>query len=190
MFGIECFPVLISMPPRISSSLRSRLKTIRLFLCDVDGVLTDGSVLMGNGIETKRFNIRDGLGLKFLQQTGIKVGWISRRPSSATKQRADNLGIDFLTQTDSGKVAAIEAILRQTRLNWRDVCFVGDDVVDLGAMERAGVAAAVADGVSEVKAMADYVTRAAGGQGAVREVVELILKTQNKWQAVVSEHAG
>src|ERR1051326_8426607 len=84
------------------------LKRICLFLCDVDGVLTDGTVLMGNGVETKRFNIRDGLGLKILQHNGIKVGWVSRRPSSATKQRADDLKIDFLLQSDSGKVDAVE----------------------------------------------------------------------------------
>src|ERR1041385_6620017 len=105
------------MPKRLSSQLRSRLKRIKLFLCDVDGVLTDGMVLMGGGVETKRFNIRDGLGLKFLQRHGIKVGWVSRRPSSATQQRADNLKIVFLSQKDGGKVDAVEAILRETGLD-------------------------------------------------------------------------
>jgi 3-deoxy-D-manno-octulosonate 8-phosphate phosphatase (KDO 8-P phosphatase) len=160
-----------------------------LFLCDVDGVLTDGTVMMGNGVETKRFNIRDGLGLKFLQRHGIKVGWVSRRPSSATRQRAEDLKIDFLLQSDSGKVEVIESILRQTNLNWEQICYVGDDVVDIGALERAGFGVAVADGVAEAKAAADYVTTARGGYGAVREVVELILKSQNRWQRVVAEYA-
>ena len=176
------------MPNQTSPSFRSKLARVRLFLCDVDGVLTDGAVLMGNGVETKRFNIRDGLGMKFLQRHGIKVGWVSRRPSSATKQRADDLKIDFLLQSDSGKVEAIEALLRQTALNWPDVCYVGDDVVDIGALERAGFSAAVADGVTEAKAAAHYVTKERGGHGAIREVIEMILKAQNKWKQIVTEY--
>ena len=178
------------MPKIISPQLRSALKRVRLFLCDVDGVLTDGMVLMGGGVETKRFNIRDGLGLKFLQRHGIKVGWVSRRPSSATQQRAENLKIDFLSQKDGGKIEAVESILRQTGLDWPEVCFVGDDVVDLGVMERAGVAVAVGDGVAEVKGAADYVTKARGGHGAVRETVELILTAQGKWKLVIAEYAN
>src|SRR6476646_10629718 len=136
--------------PRTPAHLRSRLLRVQLFLCDVDGVLTDGSVWQGNGVETKRFNIRDGLGLKFLQHSGIKVGWISRRPSSATKQRAEDLKIDFLVQSDRGKVSAVESILSEIQLNWDQICYVGDDVVDLRVLERAGLSVAVADGVAEV----------------------------------------
>ncbi|HZL43987.1 MAG TPA: HAD hydrolase family protein, partial [Verrucomicrobiae bacterium] len=129
-------------------------------------------------------------GLKMLQHEGIKVGWVSRRPSTATRQRARDLQIDFLLQKDGGKVACVESILRQTGLNWTDLCYVGDDVVDVGVLRRAGVAVAVGDGVSEARAAADYVTKAAGGQGAVREIVELILKAQNKWKRVLSEYAA
>ena len=171
-------------------TLDSRLDRVRLFLCDVDGVLTDGTVWMGNGVETKRFNIRDGLGLKMLQHHGIKVGWVSRRPSSATQQRAKDLGIDFLTQGDSGKVAAVESILRQTGLEWSAVCYVGDDVVDVGALKHAGLAVAVADGVVEAKAAAVYITKARGGHGAIREMVEMILKAQGKWAGVVAQYAA
>src|SRR5690242_21938532 len=101
------------MPAQPSPALSRKLKAVKLFLCDVDGVLTDGAVYMGNGVETKRFNIRDGLGLKFLQLNGIKVGWVSRRPSSATQQRADDLKIDFLVQHNGGKIEGVEGILRQ-----------------------------------------------------------------------------
>ena len=177
------------MAATISPALRRKLAAIKLFLCDVDGVLTDGAVYMGDGMELKRFNIRDGLGLKFLQQSGIRVGWISRRPSPATQQRADDLKIDFLSQKEGGKVPAVETILRQTGLNWSHVCYVGDDIVDIAVLERAGVGVAVADGVEEAKAAADYVTRAPGGHGAVREMVNLILKAQNKWPRVVSKYA-
>jgi len=177
------------MPANPFSPFRSRLKRVKLVLCDVDGVLTDGAVWMGGGKESKRFNIRDGLGLKFLQQHDIRVGWVSRRPSPATQQRADDLKIDFLIQGDSGKVAAVESLLKRLGLNWSQVCFVGDDVVDVGVIERAGVGVAVADAVAEARAAADCVTRAAGGHGAIREVAEAILKAQGRWPAVVSEHA-
>jgi 3-deoxy-D-manno-octulosonate 8-phosphate phosphatase (KDO 8-P phosphatase) len=173
----------------MNAHLRSRLKRVRLFLCDVDGVLTDGTVWMGDGIETKRFNIRDGLGLKFLQRHGIKVGWVSRRPSSATRARADNLKIDYLIQKDTGKVAAVESLLLKAAVAWPEVCFVGDDIVDVAALKRAGVAVAVADAVPEARAAAHYVTTASGGYGAIRETVELILKAQNKWSRVIAEYA-
>ncbi len=172
------------------SVLNAKLAVVRLFLCDVDGVLTDGTVMMGNGVETKRFNIQDGLGLRMLQKEGIKVGWISRRSSEATAQRANDLKVDFLRQIDGRKVDAVETILADTGLAWADVCYVGDDVVDLGVLTRAGVAVAVANGIREVKAVADYVTKARGGYGAVREVVELILKAQNRWKCVVQEYTS
>jgi 3-deoxy-D-manno-octulosonate 8-phosphate phosphatase (KDO 8-P phosphatase) len=173
-----------------SPALLRKLKAVRLFLCDVDGVMTDGAVYMGGGVEMKRFNIRDGLGLKFLQGQGIRVGWISRRPSPATQQRADDLKIDFVVQHQGGKIEGVEAILRQTSLKWGDICYVGDDVVDLAVLDRAGLAVAPGDGVAEAKAAADYVTKAGGGNGAIREIVEMILKAQNKWKRVVSEYAN
>jgi len=171
-------------------TLKKKLAQVRLFLCDVDGVLTDGTVWMGNGVETKRFNIRDGLGLRLLQREGIRVGWISRRPSSATAQRAADLKVDFLHQGDDNKVSAVVAILKQAGLSWSQTCYVGDDIVDLGALKRAGLAVVVADGIRESKALADYVTSVDGRHGAVREVVELILKAQNKWKRVVEEYAA
>jgi len=178
------------MSTRPSPSLQKKLRGVKLFLCDVDGVMTDGTVWMGDAGENKRFHIRDGLGLKFLQRHGIKVGWVSRRPSPATKRRADDLKIDFLIQLDSDKVPAIVGLLKQIGLNWSDACYVGDDVVDVGALNRAAVAVAVADPVPEAKSAADYITTAPGGLGAIRETVELILKAQNKWQRVLEEYAA
>ncbi|HWX21333.1 MAG TPA: HAD hydrolase family protein [Candidatus Binatia bacterium] len=170
------------------ASLSTRLSRIKLLLCDVDGVLTDGSVFIGRGAEFKQFNIQDGLGLVKLRRAGLKVGWISSRPSAATAQRAEELKIDFLRQDKGSKVATIEPLLARTGLKWDEVCYVGDDIVDLGPLKRAGVAVAVANAVGEAEAAADYVTKAAGGHGAVREVVELILKAQNKWKNIVAEH--
>jgi 3-deoxy-D-manno-octulosonate 8-phosphate phosphatase (KDO 8-P phosphatase) len=163
------------------------LKRIRLFLCDVDGVLTDGSVFIGGEEEIKQFNIQDGLGLVKLRREGFKVGWVSSRPSAATARRARELKIDFLKQEKGSKVRVVERLLARTGFRWEEVCYMGDDIVDLGVLERAGVAVAVANGVAEARAAADYVTRAGGGHGAVREVAELILKAQNKWRRIVTE---
>lgn len=177
-------------PGRVPSRLIDKLARVRLFLCDVDGVLTDGTVLMGNGVETKRFSIRDGLGMRMLQKEGIKVGWISRRSSEATAQRARDLKVDFLHQIEGNKVVAVESILKETGLSWSEICYIGDDVVDLGVLERVGLAISVADAICEAKAIADYVTHAPGGFGAAREVIELILKAQNRWEHVVREYSS
>lgn len=173
----------------IPTALQEKLSKVRLFFCDVDGVLTDGSILIGLAPEQKRFNIRDGLGMQLLQKAGIKVGWVSFRPSPATRMRADELRIDFLIQKKKSKVEGIDAILGETGHAWAEVCFVGDDIVDLSAMKRAGCAVAVADAVSEAKEAADYVTSERGGHGAVREVVELILKAQDKWRGIVDDYS-
>jgi 3-deoxy-D-manno-octulosonate 8-phosphate phosphatase (KDO 8-P phosphatase) len=173
-------------------SLARRLQRIRLFLCDVDGVLTDGSIFIGGEQEFKRFNIRDGLGIVLARRAGLKVGWVSARPSAATKLRAEELKIDFLVQQGDnvGKRAAIEQLLAREKLNWSEVCFVGDDIIDLGPLTRAGLAVAVGDGVAEAKAAAHWVTQAAGGRGAVRETIELILKAQKKWQPFMEHYAA
>ena len=175
------------MPAKLSPPLRARCKRIKLFLCDVDGVLTDGSIFIGGEREFKRFNIRDGLGIVVARRAGLKVGWVSARPSLATRLRAEELKVDFLVQQGDqvSKTAAIEALLGREKLNWNEICFVGDDIIDLGPLTRAGLAVAVGDGVPEVQAAAHWVTRAPGGRGAVRETLELILKAQGKWQSFV-----
>jgi 3-deoxy-D-manno-octulosonate 8-phosphate phosphatase (KDO 8-P phosphatase) len=175
---------------KISPQMRPRLRRVKLFLCDVDGVLTDGSVYLGTALEIKRFNIRDGLGMIFLRRAGIKVGWISARPSAVTKARAAELEIDFLVQQGDrvSKTGAVEKLLRQAKLDWNTVCFLGDDVVDLGPLTRAGLAVAVADARPEVKAATHYVTNVAGGRGAVREVAEMILQAQGKWDLIVTNY--
>ena len=178
--------------PEISQQLTARLQRINLFLCDVDGVLTDGSIFVGGEREFKRFNIRDGLGIVVARRAGLRVGWVSARPSLATKLRADELKIDFLVQQGDhiSKTGAIENLLAKEKLNWDEVCFVGDDIIDLGPLTRAGLAVAVGDGVAEAKAAAHYVTSAAGGRGAVRETIELILQAQGKWEPFLKQYAA
>jgi 3-deoxy-D-manno-octulosonate 8-phosphate phosphatase (KDO 8-P phosphatase) len=191
MLVVGCFQILISMAQRISKSLASRLNRVKLLICDVDGVLTDGSVFIGGAQEIKRFNIRDGLGLVFLRRAGFKVGWVSARPSPVTEARAAELGIDFLIQQGdrTGKIGAVEKLLRRAKLDWDAVCFIGDDVVDLGPLKRAGFAVAAGDARPELKAAAHFVTCAPGGCGAVREVAEMLLKAQGKWDAIVAHYS-
>jgi 3-deoxy-D-manno-octulosonate 8-phosphate phosphatase (KDO 8-P phosphatase) len=124
------------------------------------------------------------------RQGSLKVGWGSSRPSPATARRARELKIDFLWQEKGSKVCAVESLYAQTGVRWDEVCYVGDDVVALGVLKCAGLAVGVANRVAEARAAADYVTRAGGGRGAVREVVELSLKAQNEWSRIVTEHAG
>jgi 3-deoxy-D-manno-octulosonate 8-phosphate phosphatase (KDO 8-P phosphatase) len=151
-------------------------------------VLTDGSIFIGGEREFKRFNIRDGLGLVLARRAGLKTGWVSARPSAATGMRAKELKIDFLVQQGDhiSKTGAIDTLLAREKLDWREVCFVGDDVVDLGPLARAGFAVAVADARPQVRAAADFITRADGGRGAVRETIEMILRAQGKWEPVIA----
>jgi len=169
-------------------SVKDRCRRIRLFLCDVDGILTDTSVFIGQGVELKRFNIRDGLGIKLMQGAGIQVGWISRRPSASTTARAEELNVDFLVQTKGSKVEAAEKILAKTGLGWEQVSFMGDDIVDLGMLNRVGLAVTVPGAPVEVQKVSHLATKTGGGQGAVREVIEMILKAQGLWVSIVAQH--
>jgi 3-deoxy-D-manno-octulosonate 8-phosphate phosphatase (KDO 8-P phosphatase) len=169
-------------------TLNAQLQQVRLLLTDVDGVMTDGSVFITADGEFKQFGIQDGFGLVLLRRCGIKVGWISARPSIVTAKRAEELRIDFLSQDSGSKVAAADKILAAAGMNWGEVCYVGDDIVDLCLLRRAGVAVAVANAIDEAKALAHYVTAARGGHGAVREVATMILKAQDRWNGLVHQY--
>ena len=171
-----------------AAELKRRLRRVRLFLCDVDGILTDTSLFVGGAGEVKRFHIQDGLGLRLLQMSGIPVGWISHRMSPATTERAKELKVDFLHQDKTSKVEAVERIIRKQKVDWEAVCFMGDDIVDLGAIRRAGLAVTVPHGVAEIRRLAHYTTKREGGHGAVREVVEMILKAQNLWDDILVQY--
>lgn len=188
VLGVAYVPIQTVMS--ISPDLLARLQAVRLFLTDVDGVLTDGTVIMGTGGEWKTFDIRDGLGLRLLQSSGIKVGWVSARPSTATSDRAADLKVDFVLQSSAPKVAVIETLLADIGMTWDNVSFIGDDILDLGALRRAGFSAAPADAQPEAKNRSHYVCQFPGGRGAVREVVELILKAQGHWDTLVEKFAA
>ena len=166
---------------------------IELLLMDVDGVLTDGSLLLvpmpdGSVVEAKAFNVNDGAALAMARRAGLKIGIISGRSSAALTKRAEELKLDFFYHGLGGKkTPALEEIYSKTKLHQDRVCYVGDDVQDLPIFSRVGFAVAVANAVPEVAARAAYVTRAGGGRGAIREVVELILRAQGKWDATLRE---
>ena len=171
----------------MDADLQRRAATVKLILFDVDGVLTDGKILLHpDGTESKQFDIKDGTGLVWAQRGGLKVGMLSARLSAATSQRAAQLGITIVNQGVANKLRAYEDILRQQGLTDADVAYMGDDVLDLPVIGRVGLSASPADGVSEVQARVHYVSRASGGHGAAREFVELILKAQDRWEGLLA----
>lgn len=168
-----------ALPP----DLVARAQRIRLLLLDVDGVLTDGGIIIhADGSETKTFHVRDGHGVKLLQAAGIEVGLLSGRRSAPTDRRAAELGIALVHQGVGDKLAALEAILAARGLGADAVAFLGDDLMDLPVLRRVGLAMTVADAVDELAPFVQYVTRAPGGRGAVREAAELLLKAQGRWR--------
>ncbi|HEY8187653.1 MAG TPA: HAD family hydrolase [Pyrinomonadaceae bacterium] len=171
------------------ASVERRASRVKLLLMDCDGVLTDGRLwLLENGDEHKSFNTHDGLGLSLLHRAGLKSGIISGRRSLAVIRRADELGVEFVRQGDPHKIEAFEQLLRQAGVDENEVAFVGDDLTDIPIMQRAELAVAVADAVAEARSVAHYVTRAKGGRGAIREVIEIILKSQGRWSDLVDEY--
>ena len=165
----------------LPAELKQRARAVRLLVLDVDGVLTDGTLYYSaNGEELKAFNIQDGLGIKMLQAAGLETAIISGRGSAALVQRAQNLAIRHLYQGVERKLAAFEELLRGLSLAPAQAACMGDDLPDLALLERCGLALAVPDAPDVVRARAHYVTRRAGGRGAVREACELILEAQDQ----------
>jgi 3-deoxy-D-manno-octulosonate 8-phosphate phosphatase (KDO 8-P phosphatase) len=168
-----------------------RAAGIRLLLFDVDGVLTDGVVFMHvDGSEAKGFHIRDGAARVWAQRVGLTVGLLSARSSGATTQRAAQLAIRLVVQGVASKLDAYERILRDAGLQDTAVAYMGDDLLDLPVLARAGLSAAPADAAPEVLARVNWVSAAAGGRGAVREFIEMVLRAQNRWDGIVREYAS
>ena len=164
---------------------------IKLLILDVDGVLTDGGIITGctsegAHVELKRFNSQDGLGLKLIKKLGIEVAIVSGRESSATTFRARELGINECHQIPSGiKLPAVERLLGERDYSWESVCMVGDDLVDLPVLIKAALPIAVANAIPEIKRVSKWTTRASGGEGAVREVCERLIKAKGAWPEVL-----
>jgi 3-deoxy-D-manno-octulosonate 8-phosphate phosphatase (KDO 8-P phosphatase) len=164
------------------SSIERRASRIKLLLMDCDGVLTDGRLwLFEDGSEQKSFNTKDGLGLELWRRAGLRSGIISGRTSQALARRARELGVEFLRQGNEQKLKAFEGVLAEAQIEESRVAFIGDDLSDIPLMRRCELGVAVADAVDETRHAAHYVTAAKGGQGAVRELVEFILRAQGLW---------
>jgi 3-deoxy-D-manno-octulosonate 8-phosphate phosphatase (KDO 8-P phosphatase) len=166
--------------------LADRCRPITLLVLDVDGVLTEGGIVQGSGgLELKAFQVRDGAGLKAWHAAGKRTAVITGRSSPVVEVRAAELGIAIVVQGAADKLTAYRQVLAAEGLAAEQACCVGDDLPDVPLLRNGGLAVAVADGCAEARAEAHYVTRAAGGRGAVREVIELVLRCQGAWQAFV-----
>jgi 3-deoxy-D-manno-octulosonate 8-phosphate phosphatase (KDO 8-P phosphatase) len=173
----------------MKDSLPERCARIEMLVLDVDGVLTDGCIrYTDQGAEIKAFHVRDGSGLKLWTSLGKKAGIITGRRSSIVERRASELGITAVIQGADNKRKALLQMLQSQNLTADVICAIGDDFVDLAMMRASGLAIAVADACPEAKEDAHYVTQAPGGRGAVREVIELILRAQGSWQTIVARY--
>ncbi len=173
--------------------VRSRARKIRVLLLDVDGVLTDGKIYYvprpeGGMFETKTFHSRDGIGIRYAREAGLKVGIITGRGSDTVRYRAEELGLDFVEENSLKKIPSYEKILKAAGVKDEEVCYVGDDLVDLPILRRVGLAVAVNDADPYLRSRVHYLTRFPGGAGAVRETVELILDAQGKWKPVLNQY--
>ena len=172
-----------------NSSVKRRLKQIRCLLLDVDGVLTDGKLhFTSNGEEFKTFDVQDGHGIAMAQRAGLVIGFVSGRPSAATERRAADLGVTIVMQKATNKMEMVEQIKAQHGFRDEEIAFIGDELVDLSVLRRVGLAVAVPNAMDEVKKVVHYITRRKGGDGAVREVIEMILKAQDSWKKVTAKY--
>jgi 3-deoxy-D-manno-octulosonate 8-phosphate phosphatase (KDO 8-P phosphatase) len=168
--------------------VEDRARRIRLILLDVDGVLTDGTVVMhGDGTESKSFHIRDGAAIVWAIQAGVQVGLLSARASAATTQRAVQLGIKLVSQGVGSKRMEFMRMAAESGVEEEAVAYMGDDLLDIPVLRRAGLAAAPADAAGEVRAAAHWVSTHRGGRGAVRDFLELVLRAQGRWDGIVQE---
>ncbi len=169
--------------------LFEKMNKVKLLILDVDGVLTDGSIIYSDkGGEIKAFDVGDGHGIKLLMRGGINVGIITARESRVVAMRARDLGIELLYQGKKDKLACFRNILENTGLKADETAFVGDDLVDIPVLMRAGFSASVPGGVPEVRERVDYVTKAPGGKGAVREICEMMLRGRGLWDGIIKRY--
>ncbi|MBI4597551.1 MAG: HAD hydrolase family protein [Candidatus Omnitrophica bacterium] len=169
-----------------SPEIVQRAARVNVLLIDVDGVLTDGRIVYAEyGDELKFFNVQDGAGLVFWNRVGLKSAIITSRTSKMVKRRAKEMRIDFLAQGERVKIHAFERMLKRLRTTPEQVCAISDDVMELPILRQVGLAVAVPNAIDEVKTICHYVTHRPGGQGAVREVVDMILKAKGLWESVL-----
>jgi len=170
------------------TEFQKKARRVKFLLMDVDGVMTDGKITFIRGEEVKYFDTKDGVGLVLARMNGLKLGLISGRTSTAVTERARSLGMEEVHQGILHKEGVLQRIAKKYRLEYENICYMGDDLIDLGVLNAVGLSVAVADAVEEVRGNVDYVTERPGGRGAVREVVELILRAQGKWGKIIKKY--
>ena len=169
--------------------LRGKALKVKLLILDVDGVLTDGGIIYtASGDELKRFDVKDGHGIKLLQRCGIKVAIVTARESDVVLKRAGDLGIELVYQGAKEKITAFNDILDRTGLLPEETAYIGDDLIDIPILKRVGLSIAVEDAVKDTLSVVDYVTKRPGGRGAVREATELIMKLSGRWEEVTARY--
>jgi 3-deoxy-D-manno-octulosonate 8-phosphate phosphatase (KDO 8-P phosphatase) len=188
-FSLEAF---LARSSTLSAKLKKRAAQIKLILMDVDGTMTDGGVTLlsqsdGTALEIKTFDAHDGQGLTLAQSAGLRTGCITGRESAALLRRAREMKMEFIYMKQPVKMPAYEEILRSVGVTDSAVAYIGDDLPDIPLMRRVGLAVAVGDAVPEVKKAAHYTTKALAGHGAVREAVELVLKSKGIWEAMIDK---
>jgi 3-deoxy-D-manno-octulosonate 8-phosphate phosphatase (KDO 8-P phosphatase) len=172
-------------------SITAKASRIRLILFDVDGVLTDGKVFVhSDGSESKAFGIRDGIAMVWAQRAGIRVGFLSARHSPTTPHRAAQLGVSVVHHGVTSKIATYEQILRDHGTTDEQVAYMGDDIVDLAVLQRVGLSTAPADAVDEVRRRVHWVSDCRGGDGAARQLIEIVMRAQNLWEGVVAAYVA
>ena len=172
-----------------TKKLETLCQSIKLILSDVDGVMTDGRLVYDNqGIETKRFHVRDGMGVKLWQKAGHRFGIITLRSSQIVRSRAAELDVEIVRQGTGNKLATLQSILDEVGIAAQQTCYIGDDLPDLSVIRNVGLGVAVADACEEVRQSARFVTKTPGGLGAVRETVEMILKAQMRWEDLIQAY--
>lgn len=182
-------PAMITPDQNVMHKIKEKAKQIRLVLFDVDGVLTDGSLIMGDdGLEYKAFNAKDGHGMKMLQASGVEIGIISARNSLVVALRMESLGIKHVYQGQRGKLKALSDLQNKLTLKSDQIAYVGDDLLDLCIMRKVGLSIAVNDATQTVINQADWQTSSPGGKGAAREVCEMIMRSQNTFDRILAEY--
>jgi len=182
----------LSPTPKISPALKKRAAQINLLLMDVDGTMTDGGVILlsqpdGSALEIKQFDAHDGQGLTLAHTAGIRTGCITGRESPALLRRAHEMKMDYIYMKIALKIPAYEEILAKAGVKDAEVAFIGDDLPDIPLLKRAGLAVAVGDAVADVKKVCHYTTKALAGRGAIREAIELILKSKGLWDELIDK---
>jgi 3-deoxy-D-manno-octulosonate 8-phosphate phosphatase (KDO 8-P phosphatase) len=177
---------------KIPATVAKRAKQIKVILMDVDGTITNGSVTLlsqpdGSALEIKTFDAHDGQGMTLARTAGLRTGVITGRESAALRQRCREMGIEFVYERQPHKIAALEDVLKKAGVTASEVAFLGDDLPDIPVMQRCGLAVAVGDAMPEVKRIAHLVTKAVGGKGAARELIEVILKSKGIWEQMIDK---